>query len=117
MSWKQARVRTRCQGKPGSEAGRETVRVHHQDREKSASLLPLLLLYQRAWERAHETEPSLGCLEQAAEAAALADAIRHLLVEAGEVQGEARWAVRLSEARHWCSVVRDAVTFREELES
>ncbi|MGH7217348.1 MAG: hypothetical protein ACREIG_08945, partial [Nitrospiraceae bacterium] len=63
------------------------------------------------------TELSLGRLEHAAEAAALAEAVLHLLAEADDQAGHARWAVRLSEARHWCTVVHDALTCREARES
>jgi hypothetical protein len=84
------------------------------ERVKSASMLPLIILFHRASELARSIELSLGRLEHAAEAAALAEAVRHLLAEAGDEEGEARWMVRLSEARHWCAVVHDALTCREE---
>jgi hypothetical protein len=84
---------------------------------RSASMLPMIMLYQQAWELAQTTELSLSRLERAAEAAALADAILHLLAEAGDQAGHARWVVRASEARHWCAVVHDALTIREEQES
>jgi hypothetical protein len=83
---------------------------------RSASILPLIVLYQRAWELAHYTEQSLGRLAHAAEAAALADAVLHLLAEAGDGKGYVRWAVRVSEARHWCVVVHDALTDPAERE-
>jgi len=81
---------------------------------RSASIMPLIVLYQRAWELAHAAEPSLDRLERAAEAVALAEAVVHLLVEAGDEEGHERWGVRLSEARHWCAVVRDALAEQEE---
>ncbi len=83
---------------------------------RSASMLPLIVLYQRAVELAYSTELSLGRLEHAAEATALAEAIRHLLADAGDEEGYARWVVRVSEARHWCAAIHDALTCREENE-
>lgn len=76
---------------------------------RSTSIVPLIVLFQRAWELAHSTEMSLARLEHAAEAGALA--------EAGDEEGQARWAVRLSEVRHWCAVVHDALSAQEEKES
>ncbi len=84
---------------------------------RSTSIVPLIVLFQRAWELARVTELSLRRLEHAAEAAALAEAMRHLLAEAGDQEGQARWTVRLSEARHWCAVVHDALIEQEEKES
>ena len=84
---------------------------------RSTSIVPLIVLFQRAWELAQSTETSLGCLEHAAEAAALAEAMVHLLTEAGDQEGHARWTVRLSEARHWCAAVHDALSAQEEKES
>lgn len=84
---------------------------------RSTSIVPLIVLFQRAWELAHSTETSLGRLEHAAEAAALAEVMVHLLAEAGDQEGQARWAVRLSEARHWCAAVHDALSAHEETES
>lgn len=84
---------------------------------RSTSILPLIVLFQRAWELAQSTEASLGRLVHAAEAAALAEAMVHLLAEAGDQEGQARWAVRLSEARHWCAAVQDALSAQEEKES
>ncbi len=84
---------------------------------RTASMLPLVVLYQRAWDRAQTTELSLVRLEHAAEASALADAVLHLLAEAGDQEGYARWTVRLSEARHWLTAVHDALTSQEERES
>lgn len=83
---------------------------------KSASMLPLIILFQRAWESANRTELSLDRLEHAAAAVALADATWHLLSEAGDEEGRDRWAVRLSEARHWCAAVRDGLTDAAERE-
>lgn len=83
---------------------------------RSASMLPLMILFQRAWELAHSTPLSLSRLEHAAEAAALADAVWHLLADAGDEDGLKRWTVRLSEARHWCAAVHDALTYEEEKE-
>jgi hypothetical protein len=84
---------------------------------RSASMLPLVILFQRAWELAHSTELSLRRLEHAAEAVALAEAVWHLLADAGDEKGQQRWAVRLSEARHWGAVVHDALTVQEEKET
>jgi hypothetical protein len=83
---------------------------------RSATILPLIVLFQRAWELAHSTETSLRRLEHAAEAAVLAEAMVHLLAEAGDEDGLERWAVRLSEARHWCAAVHDALASEEENE-
>jgi hypothetical protein len=84
---------------------------------RSTSIVPLIVLFQRAWELAQSTEMSLGRLEYAAEAAALAEAMLHLLAEAGDQEGQARWAVRLSEVRHWCAAVHDALSAHEETKS
>lgn len=81
---------------------------------KSATMLPLVILFQRAWELAHSVPMPLDRLVHAAEAVALADAVAHLLAEAGDHEGCGRWAVRLSEARHWCAVVQDALAFQDE---
>ena len=83
----------------------ENVTVH-----RSASLAPLLVLYQQAWEWAQRMDLSLEQLQRTAEAAALADAIRHLLAEAGDHEGRERWAVRLSEAKQWLAAVHDGLT-------
>ncbi|MEW6248432.1 MAG: hypothetical protein AB1555_17240 [Nitrospirota bacterium] len=83
---------------------------------KTASILPLLVLYQRAWELTQSSELSLARLAHAAEAAALADAVCHLLAEAGDEAGHVRWAARLSEARHWVGVIHDALSHQEGLE-
>jgi hypothetical protein len=77
---------------------------------RSASLAPLLVLYQQAWERAQRIELSLEQLQRAAEAATLADAISHLLAEAGDLDGYKRWMVRLSEAKQWLAAVHDGLT-------
>ena len=98
-------------------AAEGAVEVPPIDEPRSASMLPLIVLYQRAWDLAQTTELSLGRLERAAEAVGLADAILHLLAEAGDRDGHARWVVRASEARHWCAVVHDALAIREEQES
>ena len=84
---------------------------------RSASIVPLIILFQGAWELAQSAETLFGRLEHAAAAAALAEAMVHLLAEAGDREGRARWAVRLSEARHWCAAVRDALSAQEEKES
>lgn len=78
------------------------VEIEPVDAPRPASMLPLIVLYQRAWELAQTTELSLGRLEHAAEAASLADAVLHLLADAGDEEGHAWWVVRVSEARHWC---------------
>ena len=52
-----------------------------------------------------------------AEAAALADAIRHLLDEAGDEEGSTRWTARCSEARHLGVVLQDALVEGREIES
>lgn len=82
---------------------------------RSASLAPLLVLYQRAWEWAQRTDLSLEQLQRAAEAAALADAISHLLAEAGDPAGHERWTVRLSEAQQWLAAVHDGLTQSENV--
>ncbi len=84
---------------------------------RTASMLPLVVLYQRAWDLAHAEEVSLACLVHSAEAAALADAIRHLLDEVGDREGSIRWTVRFSEARHLSVALRDALTEGREAES
>ena len=84
---------------------------------RTASMLPLVVLYQRAWDLAQAEEGSLACLVHSAEAAALADAIRHLLDEVGDQEGSTRWSVRLSEARHLSAVLQDALTEGREAES
>lgn len=97
----------------GEDEGRG-IKVDSDAIPRSASIIPLLVLYQRAWDLARAGELSLERLERAAEAVALADAILHLLAEVEDEAGRARWTVRLSEARHWCGVVRDALTAGEE---
>lgn len=86
----------------------ENVTVH-----RSASLAPLVVLYRRAWEWAQRMDLSLEQLQRTAEAAAFADAIRHLLAEAGDLEGQARWMVRLSEAKQWLIAVHDGLTQSE----
>jgi len=81
---------------------------------RTASMLPLVILYQLAWDLAQHTDLSLSRLQHAAEAVALADAVLYLLADAGDQEGHDRWTVRFSEARHWCEVVRDSLTEREE---
>lgn len=98
------------------QAAEGTTEMVPVEEPRTASMLPLVVLYQRAWELAQTTELSLGRLARAAEASALADAVLHLLAEAGDREGHARWTVRLSEAKHWCAVVHDALTEREEME-
>lgn len=99
------------------QAAEGAVEIGPADEPRTASMLPLVVLYQRAWELAYTTELSLARLEHAAEASALADAVLHLLAEAQDINGQARWAVRVSEAKHWCAVVHDALTDQEERDS
>lgn len=87
------------------------------EERKSATMLPLIILFQRAWELAQGTDVSLARLEQAAGATALASAILHLLADAGDEEGQVRWSIRLSEARQWCAAIHDALTFHEEQEA
>jgi hypothetical protein len=96
------------------QAGERAIDIAPVERAKSASMLPLVILFQQAWELAHATDLSLDRLEHAAKASALAEAVWHLLAEAGDAEGEARWMIRLSEARHWCAVVHDALANEEE---
>lgn len=84
---------------------------------RTASMLPMVVLYQRAWDLAQAEEVSLACLVHSAEAAALADAIRHLLDEVGDREGSIRWTVRFSEARHLSVALQDALTEGREGES
>lgn len=84
---------------------------------RTASMLPLVVLYQRAWDLAQAAEVSFAGLMHSAEAAALADAIRHLLDEVGDQEGNTRWSVRLSEARHLSAVLQDALAEGRETES
>ncbi len=93
---------------------RQDVEIEPGAAPRSASIMPLIVLYQQAWELAHSAEPSLSRFERAAEAVALSEAVVHLLAEAGDEEGHQRWSVRLSEARHWCAVVRDALAEQEE---
>lgn len=81
----------------------------------SSSIIPLLVLYQQAWEWAQRLDLSLEQLQRTAEAAALADAIRHLLAEAGDLEGQERWTVRLSEAKQWLAAVHDGLTQSGEM--
>jgi hypothetical protein len=83
---------------------------------QSASLTPVLVLYQRAWEWTQRTELSLGQFQRAAEAAALADAICYLLAEAGDLEGHERWTVKVSEARQWLAAVHDGLTQSEDVQ-
>lgn len=76
----------------------------------SASIVRLLVLYRQAWEWAQRMDLSLEQLQRTAEAAALADAIRHLLAEAGDLEGHERWTVRLSEAKQWLAAIHDGLT-------
>ena len=103
----QERAVQRSQGFPA--AGREAAVF------RSASFGPLLLLYQQAWEWAQRMDLSLEQLQRTAEAAALADAIRHLLAEAGDLEGQERWTVRLSEAKQWLAAVHDGLTQSGEM--
>ncbi|GMV49533.1 MAG: hypothetical protein NBKEAIPA_02110 [Nitrospirae bacterium] len=75
------------------------------------------MLYQRAWDLAQAAEVSFAGLMHSAEAAALADAIRHLLDEVGDREGSTRWSVRFSEARHLSAVLQDALTEGKDTES
>ena len=79
-------------------------------------MLPLIVLFQQAWELAHQADVSLYRLERAAEAGALANAILHLLADAQDLEGQERWAVRVSEAKQWCAAVHDALACEEEQE-
>lgn len=99
------------------QAGERAIDIGPVERAKSASMLPLIILFQRAWELAQSRDLSLARLEHAAEAAALADAVAHLLADAGDEDGYQRWTIRLSEARQWCAAVHDALACREERES
>ncbi|MCK6492696.1 hypothetical protein FBQ96_16030 [Nitrospirales bacterium NOB] len=74
-------------------------------------------MYQRAWDLAQAAEVSFAGLMHSAEAAALADAIRHLLDEVGDREGSTRWSVRFSEARHLSAVLQDALTEGKDTES
>ncbi|MDZ4853526.1 MAG: hypothetical protein SGJ26_01460 [Nitrospirota bacterium] len=82
---------------------------------RSASLAPLLVLYQQAWECAQRMNLSLEQLQRAAEAALLAGVISHLLAVAGDLAGHERWMVRLSEARQWLAAVHDGLTQSEDV--
>lgn len=84
---------------------------------RTASMLPLVVLYQRAWDLAQAAEVSFAGLMHSAEAAALADAIRQLLEEVGDRGGSTRWSVRFSEARHLSAVLQDALTEGKDTES
>ena len=99
---------------PRSTEHGQDVEIEPSAAPRSASIMPLIVLYQRAWELAHAAEPLLDRLERAAAAVALAEAVVHLLAEAGDVEGHERWCVRLSEGRHWCAVVHDALAEQEE---
>ncbi|CAI4032633.1 hypothetical protein DNFV4_03063 [Nitrospira tepida] len=83
------------------------------DCPRSASIVPLLVLYQQAWNLAQQGEVSLEQLEHAAEASALARAVSCLLAEVGDPVEQTRWAVRSSEAGHLMAVIRDALTQSE----
>lgn len=83
------------------------------DRPRSASIVSLLVLYQRAWDLAQRGKLSLERLEHAAEASALARAVSYLLAEAGDLAERTRWEVRSSEAGHLVAVIRDALTQSE----
>jgi hypothetical protein len=109
MSQGETEAQDPSRNRHGPRTGEGDITVESIEAPKSASLLPLLVLYQRAWDLAHATELSLSRLEHAAEAAALADAVAHLLADAGDEEGYERWTIRLSEARHWCAAVHDAL--------
>lgn len=104
-------------GRPRTQAGEWALDMPQVGDGRTASMLPLVVLYQRAWDLAQAEEVSLACLVHSAEAAALADAIRHLLDEVGDQEGSTRWSVRLSEARHLSAVLQDALTEGREAES
>ena len=104
-------------GRPRTQAGEWALDMPQVGDGRTASMLPLVVLYQRAWDLAKAEEVSLACLVHSAEAAALADAIRHLLDEVGDQEGSTRWSVRLSEARHLSAVLQDALTEGREAES
>jgi hypothetical protein len=101
-------------GMDDQQASEKSVEVVPAEVTKSASMLPLIVLFQRAWESAQRAELSLGQLRYAAEAVALADAVAHLLADAGDDEGYQRWTIRLSEARQWCAAVHDALAGQEE---
>lgn len=84
---------------------------------RSSSIVPLLVLYQQSWEWAQRMDLSLEQLQRTAEAAALADAICHLLAEAGDLEGHKRWVVRLSEAKQWLAAVHDGLTQSREMKT
>ncbi len=85
--------------------------------QKSASMVPLLVLYHQAWELAQQEMITFERLEWAAQAVALSKAIAALVEEVGDEAYQVRWSVRVSEAEHWLCVVRDALTSVEEKES
>ena len=82
---------------------------------RSASLVPLLVLYQQAWECAQRMDLSLEQFQRAAEAALLAGVISHLLAVVGDLTGHERWTVRLSEAKQWLAAVHDGLTQSEDV--
>ena len=75
------------------------------------------MLYQRAGGPAEAAEVSFAGSLNSAQAAALADAIRHMLDEVGDREGSTRWSVRFSEARHLSAVLQDALTEGKDTES
>lgn len=104
-------------GRPRTQAGEWALDMPQVGDGRTASMLPLVVLYQRAWDLAKTAEVSLACLMHSAEAAALADAIRHLLDEAGDEEGSTRWTARCSEARHLGVVLQDALVEEREIGS
>ena len=103
--------------RPGLRAREQALDTAQIGDGRTASMLPLVVLYQRAWDLARAEEVSLACLVHSAEAAALADAIRHLLDEVGDREGNIRWTVRFSEARHLSVALQDALPEGREAES
>ncbi len=84
---------------------------------RTASMLPLVVLYQRAWDLAQAAEVSFVGLMHSAEAVAMADAVRHLLDDVGDREGSIRWSVRFSEARHLSAVLQDALAEGKDTKS
>ena len=104
-------------GRPRTQAGEWALDMPQVGDGRTASMLPLVVLYQRAWDLAQAAEVSFAGLMHSAEAAALADAIRHLLDDVGDREGSTRWSVRFSEARHLSAVLQDALTEGKDTES
>ncbi|MFO0773183.1 MAG: hypothetical protein U0172_00785 [Nitrospiraceae bacterium] len=81
---------------------------------RSASLMPVLILFHRAFDLAHTEPVSLKRLEFAAQALALADAIRHLVDDAGDESMAERWSIKTSETAHLLDTIRDALLHNQE---